>query len=93
MGEFIPLHFRAFGEFKLPVYIYSVVFTESIFGLTPFAVRLPSVIYGLLSVIGLYLVVLKLTNKNYYLFFLLSYFLFHLGFLSFQGQDMKQLQD
>ena len=23
-GEFMPLHFRAFGEFKLPVYVYSV---------------------------------------------------------------------
>ena len=76
-GEFIPLHFRAFGEFKLPVYIYSVVFTESIFGLTPFAVRLPSVIYGLLSVIGLYLVVLKLTNKK--LLSLLSSFLFSIS--------------
>ena len=76
-GEFMPLHFRAFGEFKLPVYIYSVMFTESIFGLTLFAVRLPSVIYGLLSVIGLYLVVLKLTNKK--LLSLFSSYLFSIS--------------
>ncbi|MDP3917968.1 MAG: hypothetical protein Q8Q30_02230 [Candidatus Woesebacteria bacterium] len=81
-GEFMPFHFRAFGEFKLPVYIYSVVVSEAIFGLTPFAVRLPAVIFGLLSVLGLYLVVLKLTSHKQSLPFrgksiaLLSSFLF-----------------
>ena len=73
-GETLPLHFRAFGEFKLPTYIYSVVITESLFGLTSYAVRLPAVIYGLLSVLGLYLVVFHLTkNKT---ISLLSSFLF-----------------
>ena len=73
-GEFLPLHFRAFGEFKLPVYIYSVVVSEFFFGLTTLAVRLPAVIFGLVSMIGLYLLVLKLTNKK--LLSLLSSFLF-----------------
>ena len=72
--ETLPLHFRAFGEFKLPIYIYSVAITESVFGLTSFAVRLPAVIFGLLSLIGLYLVVLKLTSQK--LLSLLSSFLF-----------------
>jgi hypothetical protein len=31
-GSFLPLHFRAFGEFKLPVYIYSVVPFVSLLG-------------------------------------------------------------
>ena len=73
-GEFMPLHFRAFGEFKLPVYIYSVTASEFIFGLTPLAVRLPAVIFGLLSIIGLYLLVLKLTSNK--LLSLISSFLF-----------------
>jgi 4-amino-4-deoxy-L-arabinose transferase-like glycosyltransferase len=73
-GEFMPLHFRAFGEFKLPVYVYSVVISEAVFGLTPFAIRLPSVIFGLLSIVGLYLLVYKLTNIK--LLSLLSSFLF-----------------
>ena len=73
-GEFMPLHFRAFGEFKLPVYIYSVVASEFIFGLTPLAVRLPAVMYGLLSIIGLYLMVYELTKNK--LLSLLSSFLF-----------------
>lgn len=73
-GEFMPLHFRAFGEFKLPVYIYSVLVAESVFGLSTFAVRLPSVIYGLLSVVGLYLVIYKITQIKF--ISLISSFLF-----------------
>lgn len=75
-GEFLPLHFRAFGEFKLPVYIYSVMVVELIFGLTQFAVRLPSVIYGFFSVLGLYLLTKKITNNKKIA--LLSSFLFSL---------------
>ncbi|MBL7036465.1 glycosyltransferase family 39 protein [Candidatus Microgenomates bacterium] len=73
-GEVLPLHFRAFGEFKLPVYVYSVVVSEAIFGLTAFAVRLPSVIYGFFSVLGLYLLVMNLTKSK--TISLLSSFLF-----------------
>ena len=76
-GEFLPLHFRAFGEFKLPVYIYSVLIVELVFGLTQFAVRFPAVIYGLFSVLGLYLLTNKITkNKTVAL---LSSFLFSLS--------------
>jgi len=50
-GEFLPLHFRAFGEFKLPVYIYSVVLTTKIFGVGELAIRLPAVIYTFGSLI------------------------------------------
>lgn len=63
-GETLPLHFRAFGEFKLPVYVYSVVISEFVFGVNTFAVRFPSVIFGMLSVVGLYLLVLELTKKK-----------------------------
>lgn len=63
-GEKLPLHFRAFGEFKLPVYVYSVAISESIFGLTPFAVRFPAVIYGFLVVLGVYALILKLTQEK-----------------------------
>lgn len=53
-GEFLPLHFRAFGEFKLPVYIYSVAALTKVFGLGELAVRLPAVLYGLGVVILTY---------------------------------------
>ena len=63
-GETLPLHFRAFGEFKLPVYIYSVVPFVKIFGLNSFAVRLPAVFYSLGSIFLVYLLVKKITNKQ-----------------------------
>jgi len=63
-GETLPLHFRAFGEFKLPVYIYFVVVSQFVFGMNTFALRLPAVLFGLLSIVGLYLLVLKLTKQK-----------------------------
>src|SRR5581483_4793873 len=41
-GKAFPIHFRAFGEFKLPVYVYSTAISEEIFGLDSLAVRLPA---------------------------------------------------
>jgi len=63
-GEFLPLHFRAFGEFKLPVYIYSVAVTELFVGFNPLAVRLPVVLFSLGVVILTFLITLKITSKN-----------------------------
>lgn len=73
-GESLPLHFRAFGEFKLPVYVYSVIPFIKIFGLTSAAVRIPAVIYSGLSVMVLYLFVKQITNRE--IVALLASFLF-----------------
>lgn len=67
-GSFLPLHFRAFGEFKLPVYIYSVAVSEKIFGLNAFAVRFPSVIFSAISLVLVYLIASKIFNKEAGLF-------------------------
>jgi 4-amino-4-deoxy-L-arabinose transferase-like glycosyltransferase len=64
-GNFLPVHFRAFGEFKLPVYIYSVVPFVKIFGLNAFSVRLPAVIYSLGTLVLTYLLVGKITGKKW----------------------------
>lgn len=63
-GDFLPLHFRAFGEFKLPVYIYSVVPFVKILGLSAYAVRLPAVLYSLGSLILVYFLAKKITGKE-----------------------------
>lgn len=63
-GDFLPIHFRAFGEFKLPVYIYSVVPFVKIFGLNEWAIRLPAVLFSLATVILIYVIALKLTNRK-----------------------------
>lgn len=63
-GSFLPVHFRAFGEFKLPVYIYSVVPFVKIFGLSAFSVRFPSVLYSLGIVLLTYLLAKKITKDE-----------------------------
>lgn len=67
-GNFLPLHFRAFGEFKLPVYIYSVALSEKIFGMGTFAVRFPSVIFSAISLVLVYLITSKIFNRETGLF-------------------------
>jgi len=61
-GEFLPLHFRAFGEFKLPVYIYSAVPFIAVFGLNELSVRFPAVLFSLGVVILTYLLTKRLFN-------------------------------
>ncbi len=67
-GNLLPLHFRAFGEFKLPVYIYSVAASEFIFGPGIFSIRFPSVVYSALSLILIYLIGKKLFGARVGLF-------------------------
>lgn len=62
-GEFLPLHFRAFGEFKLPVYIYAVVPIVKLFGLNAFSVRLPAVLFSLGVVVLTYLLAKKISGS------------------------------
>ncbi len=59
-GEPFPTIFRAYGDYKLPIYIYLTVLSEAIFGINAFAVRLPSVLAGVATVIFSYLLVKKL---------------------------------
>jgi len=63
-GKFLPLTFEAFGDYKLPGYIYTLVPFVAIYGLSEFSVRFPSIIFGSLSVIFLYLIVLELGNQK-----------------------------
>ncbi len=50
-GEFLPIHFRAFGEFKLPIYIYTTAIFVKLIGLNEYAVRLPAILFSLLTII------------------------------------------
>ncbi len=64
-GESFPLHFRAFGEFKLPVYIYSVVPFVKIFGLNEFSTRIPAVLFSLGVVILTFLLARKISGSSW----------------------------
>jgi 4-amino-4-deoxy-L-arabinose transferase-like glycosyltransferase len=62
-GVAYPLLFRAFGEYKQPVYAYLDVASIDLFGLNAFAVRFPSALFGSISIIFVYLLVLELFKK------------------------------
>ncbi len=53
-GRTLPLSFESFGDWKLPLYIYSTIPFVKIFGLTELAVRLPSALAGIISVAAIY---------------------------------------
>lgn len=63
-GVKFPLIFRAYGDFKLPLYIYLTAISEFFFGLNAFSVRLVSVLSGTGLVILAYLITLKITKDK-----------------------------
>lgn len=63
-GNAWPTIFRAYGDYKLPVYIYLTVITEKFIGLNALAVRLPSALAGTISVLLVFLLVRKLFKND-----------------------------
>lgn len=53
-GQFLPLHFKSYGEYKLPGQIYFSIPAIAVFGLNDFSVRITPVIYGTLTVLFVY---------------------------------------
>jgi len=67
-GKLLPIIFKSFGDYKPGAYVYLAVPSVAVFGLTEFAVRLPSAIFGILAILGVFLLVKTLfpdeKNKN-----------------------------
>ena len=63
-GQFLPLVFKSFGDYKPGLYIYLTVPSVAIFGLNELAVRIPSALAGIASVWLIYLVSLLLFKKK-----------------------------
>lgn len=59
-GQFLPLAFRSFDDYKPPLYIYLTVPSVAVFGLNEFAVRFPSALLGVLAIITTYFLTKKL---------------------------------
>src|SRR5439155_27353680 len=62
-GVSYPLAFRAFGEYKQPVYAYLDVVSIGLFGLNSFAVRFPSAFFGSIGIIFVYFMTYELFRK------------------------------
>jgi len=59
-GFFLPTIFRCYGDFKLPVYIYTSILPILLFGLNPLSVKLISILAGTFSPLIIYLILKKL---------------------------------
>lgn len=63
-GQQFPIYFKSFGDYKLPVYIYTTIIPIKLFGLNEFAVRFPSAFFGFLTVPVFYFLVKELTRDK-----------------------------
>lgn len=63
-GEYFPTIFRAYGDNKLPVYIYSVIPSILILGLNEIGVRFPSVLAGTFTILFTYLLTKEVFLKH-----------------------------
>ena len=64
-GQLFPLvNFRAYGDYPLPLNLYITIPFISILGLTELAVRLPHVIFGVLTVLASYFLALGVTKNE-----------------------------
>lgn len=63
-GESFPLSFRAYGDYKLPGYVYLDTIFVSIFGLNEWGVRLPSVFLGVGLVVLVFLILKKFRDMS-----------------------------
>ncbi len=63
-GIKMPMSFRAFGDYKQPVYVYLDAASIAIFGLNSFAVRFPSAFFGSLTTVFIFLFLFELFYKE-----------------------------
>ncbi|MEK7450635.1 MAG: glycosyltransferase family 39 protein [Patescibacteria group bacterium] len=63
-GKFLPIILRSFDDYKPALYAYFSIPIISIFGLDVFSVRLPSAIFGILTVLASFFLVKELFKKD-----------------------------
>ncbi len=63
-GKFLPIIFKSFGDYKPGLYVYLAVPFVAVSGLNEFAVRLPSAVFGIFSVLLIYLIVGRLFGRK-----------------------------
>lgn len=62
-GNFMPLIFKAFGDYKSAIYVYLTVPSVAIFGLNEFAVRFPAAVFGTISIFLYFFIVREIFRE------------------------------
>ncbi len=63
-GKFLPIILRSFDDYKPALYAYLTIPSISFFGLNVFSVRLPSAIFGILTIIATYFLAKELFKNS-----------------------------
>lgn len=63
-GAFLPFVLQSFDDYKPALYVYTVIPFIPIFGLDILAVRLPSAIFGILTILATYFLVWELFKRR-----------------------------
>ncbi len=82
-GKLLPLVLKSFGDYKPALYSYLAIPSVLFFGLNEFAVRLPSALFGILSVFLVYrfsLLLFKDKTKALFISFALALMPWHINF-------------
>lgn len=64
-GVLMPLAFRSIGDYKAPLLIYSMIPAIYLFGMTEFGVRITIALFGSLTVLAVFLLVLELSKSRF----------------------------
>src|SRR3989344_6534752 len=65
-GKFLPVVLRSFDDYKPALYAYLTIPSILIFGLNTFAVRFPSALFGIISVIAVFFLIRELFKEYKY---------------------------
>lgn len=63
-GKFLPVVLRSFDDYKPALYMYLIIPAEFLFGVTVFSVRLPSLVFGMLSIVAVFFLLRELFKRN-----------------------------
>ncbi|MEK7169074.1 MAG: 4-amino-4-deoxy-L-arabinose transferase, partial [Patescibacteria group bacterium] len=62
-GKFLPVVLRSFDDYKPALYAYFIIPAIFMFDLTTFAVRFPSAVFGIVSVLAVFLLIREIFEK------------------------------
>jgi 4-amino-4-deoxy-L-arabinose transferase-like glycosyltransferase len=63
-GKFLPVVLRSFDDYKPALYMYLVIPAEILFGVSTLAVRVPSAVFGVITVFGVFFLMKELFKRN-----------------------------
>jgi len=64
-GNIFPVYFHSLSEWKTSAFIYTLSPFVALFGISDLGIRLPSIIFGMLSLLFIYLLVKELTHNTF----------------------------